>query len=504
MSGDVIRLKTLDGESIEFVDEMIGQGGMKDVYLSPGRDYVVCWFRQPVDSVGRDRLASLVGKYRDGIYGQAGGDYWQTLYCWPTAIVEDGGRIGIVAPTYPGQFFFETGSINSDMLQIKGKEKNGMWFATQKHLLDPIERGDWSSYFSISLLISRAVRRMHAAGLAHSDLSFNNVLVDPRGKGACIIDIDGLVVPGKYPPDVLGTPGFIAPEVYESHDAPPGDPSRVLPSRMTDCHALAVMIYSYLLFRHPLDGRMICDLDDPARDERLRMGSHALFIEHPTDHRNRPNQAWIEENTAPAKRADRLKWGDPSVLPYTILGPYLSPLVEASFVSRLKEPRGRPSANDWETALVRTWDLVLKCANASCEEGYFVYDNSRRPTCPFCKTPYGRSIPILDFYSDRGGGKYRPDNHRLVAFDGQYLYHWHTNARVFPNERATDAQKRPVAYISWHNGQWKLVNQSLPGLQTLADRKPIPQGTAHVLRTGDQLLLEQGDGGRVANVTIAQ
>ena len=38
---------------------------------------------------------------------------------------------------------------------------------------------------------------MHAAGLAHSDLSYKNVLVDPITAKASIIDIDGLVVPGN-------------------------------------------------------------------------------------------------------------------------------------------------------------------------------------------------------------------------------------------------------------------------------------------------------------------
>ncbi len=60
---------------------------------------------------------------------------------------------------------------------------------------------------------------MHAAGLAHSDLSYKNVLVDPVKGNASIIDLDGLVVPGRYPPDVVGTPDFIAPEVVMSNPA---------------------------------------------------------------------------------------------------------------------------------------------------------------------------------------------------------------------------------------------------------------------------------------------
>lgn len=40
-------------------------------------------------------------------------------------------------------------------------------------------------------------------------------LVDPSSGSSCV-DCDGLVVPGKFPPDVVGTPDFIAPEVLET------------------------------------------------------------------------------------------------------------------------------------------------------------------------------------------------------------------------------------------------------------------------------------------------
>ena len=53
-------------------------------------------------------------------------------------------------------------------------------------------------------------------GLAHSDLSYNNILIDPVTKSANIIDLDGLVVPGLFPPEVIGTADFIAPEVLKT------------------------------------------------------------------------------------------------------------------------------------------------------------------------------------------------------------------------------------------------------------------------------------------------
>ena len=43
---------------------------------------------------------------------------------------------------------------------------------------------------------------------------------------AYVIDVDGLVVPGKYPPDVVGTPDFIAPEVVTTSHLSKEDPKR--------------------------------------------------------------------------------------------------------------------------------------------------------------------------------------------------------------------------------------------------------------------------------------
>ena len=212
--GNIVRLKATDGSPVEFVDSIIGQGGMKDVYFAPDKSYVVAFFREPQDFNAKDRLSNIVGVYRERIFNQPGGDYWNSLYCWPTHIVEHKGKLGLCAPTYSKQFFFKYGSRNNDMLGIKGKDKEGKWFSTGTHqqkYLDERERGNWRDYFQICVRISRAVKRLHAAGLAHSDLSYKNVLIDPTSGSAAVIDIDGLVVSGKFPPDVIGTPDFIAP-----------------------------------------------------------------------------------------------------------------------------------------------------------------------------------------------------------------------------------------------------------------------------------------------------
>jgi len=324
---DVITLKATDGTTVQYVDEIIGSGGMKDVYFSPDRSYVVAFFRDPQNATSRDRLETIVGRYRQQIFEDAGGEYWKDLFCWPTKIVEFKGKLGIVAPTYKPEFFFGHGSKNNDFLGIKGKEKQGKWFASahnRSKFLDPRELGNWRSYLTTCIKICRAVHRMHAAGLAHSDLSYRNVLVDPAGGHACIIDIDGLVVPGKFPPDVIGTADFIAPEVIATSLLPRDDPRRCLPRIETDRHALSVLIYMYLFYRHPLNGAKVHD-PDPAKDEALSKGINALFAEHPTDPSNRPRIA----NARPSE----LPWADITKRPYTIAGPYLKELFDQAFIA---------------------------------------------------------------------------------------------------------------------------------------------------------------------------
>ena len=483
------------------MDEIIGSGAMKDVYFAPDKSYVICFYKTKQDYQARERLEMITGKYRDGIFNQAGGDYWQNLFCWPTAMLEHEGKLGIVAPTYPKHFFFEHGSKNNDILGIKGKEKEGKWFAAanlRNRFVDTRELGDWLSHLKVCLLLSRAVRRMHMAGLAHSDLSYKNVLVDPSKGHACVIDVDGLVVPSRFPPDVVGTPDFIAPEVVMTNHLAKDDPNRKLPRRETDQHALAVLIYMYLLYRHPLRGGKVHDVNDEQRDESLTMGEKALFVEHPSDKSNRIK-------TADAKPTE-LPWADTDKVPHAIAGPYLSPLFVQSFIVGLHDPSKRPSANDWETALVKTVDLIQPCQNPKCEQKWYVFDNSTKPKCPFCGTEHKGKLPVLNLYSSRKEGQFRPDNHRLMVWTGQSLFHWHSNNLVAPNEKLTDEQKKRVGYFVLHNGSWWLVNEMLPDLLEIngATKTPIPVGGKVELTDGKQILLEKGDGGRLVVVQMVE
>jgi serine/threonine protein kinase len=492
-----IKIKALDGSEVEFIDEIIGSGGMKDVYFSPDKSYVVAFFRDIQNETAKNRLQNIVGTYRDRIFNAAGGLYWKDLYCWPTKIVLYKEKLGLVCPTYQKHFFFSTGSINNDFLGIKGKEKEGKWFASAKNqnrYLAPEERGHWFKYFQICIRISRAVRRLHAAGLAHSDLSYKNVLIDPSSGNAAIIDIDGLVVPGMFPPDVLGTPDFIAPEVIATKHLSITDPARKLPCIATDKHALAVMIYIYLLYRHPLRGGKVHDIDDATKDEELSMGAKAMFIEHPTDKTNGVKVKQLQPSELPQ--------GDPNKIPYTVCGPYLKKLFDRAFIDGLHNPGLRPTANEWEDALLKTVDLMQPCQNPKCWHKWFVFDNTTKPKCPFCGTEYKGILPVLNLYYSKKVGSFIPDDYRLMVYHNQYLYPWHVNRNISPNEKLTDEQKRPVGYFIFHQNKWLLVNQRLNDLEDKTEDKKIPLRQAVELTDGKKILLSKEEGGRLIIVQL--
>ena len=499
MMNEIISLLASDGTTVRFYNEVKASGGMKDVYFSPDRSYVVAFFRDRNNAATKERLAMITGQYRERIFNQPNGDYWRSLYCWPTATVEHQGRLGVVVPFYASNFFFEHGSQQNDMLGIKGKEKEGKWFASpsnRQRFLDARELGDWLNHLKICLMIARSVRRLHAAGLAHSDLSYKNVLVDPVTGRACLIDLDGLVVPNKFPPDVVGTPDFIAPECVKTARLDKHDPKRVLPSIRTDQHALAVLIYMYLLYRHPLRGDKVHDAKDSQHDEELAMGEHALFVEHPTEHSNRINP----EHAKPSE----LPWKDTAKTPYILTGSYLAPLFERAFIDGLHQPHLRPTADEWEHVLVKTVDLIQPCQNPQCTQKWYVFDNKTKPKCPFCGTPFHGKLPVLNLYSSHQEGRFLPDNHRLMVYSNQSLFLWHVNRTIFPNERLTPEQKKRVGYFVFHQNVWWLVNEGMSDLMDTDSKEQFAIGSKVELKEGRKLLLARGEGGRLVVVQMVE
>lgn len=478
-----------DGRKIPYViTDNPPRGGMKYTYFAPDKSYVVQFFNEPnkIDRNMTARLEAIIGRYNPTIPESKGGaignderlaSYFAGRFCWPTDLVVLP-EFGIVSPAYPKSFFFDEGA--SQFLDLKGKDKKSNWFtSSNRRFLNKNELGDFRSMIQMSLLLARSIRRLHQAGLAHSDLSNNNVLIDPKSGNCVVIDIDTLVVPGLFPPEVAGTRGYIAPEVLSTMELDRDDPRRKIPSSVTDLHALAVLIYEYLFFRHPLMGPKIYSTESAERDDYLGLGPMATFIENPEDTSNRP-----------------------SAMKTTIkdLGPVMEKLFLRAFVDGLHNPALRPSAMEWERGLVRTWDLLHKCSNPACDKKWFVLYDVNNPVCPFCGTRItDRNIVRFELSSEVRGhdGEWRSYS-ELDVVNNTPLFKWHLYSNVFADEKA---DKSLQAYVCCHNGEWFLINRNADGMLS-PQGNPVPAGQAIRLTDGTVFRGSRNERGMLIKVRI--
>jgi hypothetical protein len=478
-----------NGRKVDYDGEVFDRGSMKDVHLVKGGHSVLCFYRD--EAVGRDparreRLDAILGRFNPTVPRARGGAavdeddarFFRDLFCWPTAVVVRP-RLGFLAPFYPSNFRFESGP---DFL--KGRPKVGTRFfgpknrrQLQKHL--PGELGTWDKYLALCIRMARGVARLHNAGLAHSDLSPSNVLVDPSTGRCIILDIDALVVPGLYTPDVLGTHGYIAPEVIATLNLRFDDPKRRHPGIGTDQHALAVLIYQYLLLRHPLEGRRCVAAASGEEQSRLLMGPLALFCEHPADPSNRPA-------------------AEPYV-PCAALGGYLEPLFRRAFVDGLHDDRLRPTALEWLGALVKTRDLLRPCPDPGCEHRWFVVNPAAPSGCPFCGAPLREEVYVLKLHREAQRGIYQPDG-QLVLYPDAPLRAWHVHDNVAPDPAADGEPLARVRFLP-ERRRWCLVNERLTSLSTDRGGR-VPVGSALDLRDGARLRLSHEPHGRIAEVKL--
>lgn len=70
---NIVTCITKDGQTVQFVDEVIGSGAMKDVYFSPDKSYVVAFYHKPQSDQARERIDMITGRYRQNIFDQPGG-----------------------------------------------------------------------------------------------------------------------------------------------------------------------------------------------------------------------------------------------------------------------------------------------------------------------------------------------------------------------------------------------------------------------------------------------
>lgn len=224
--------------------------------------------------------------------------------------------------------------------------------------------------------LAEAFHRLHSKGLCYKDISLGNLFLEAATGRILICDNDNVDVDGRDLGSVLGTPGFMAPEILMRRDRPGAN---------SDLFSLAVLLFMLLTRHHPLRGQMelaIRCLDEPAR--RKLYGEDPVFIFDPQDSRNRPD---------PVEHAAAL-------LTWPIYPLPLQELFLQTFTAGMKAPGQRALTGQWMEALASTLDQRQLCP--SCGSEHF----GAQMACWHCghpltasaalHTPHGRVMACTD------------------------------------------------------------------------------------------------------------
>jgi serine/threonine protein kinase len=214
-----------------------------------------------------------------------------------------------------------------------------------------IQTGGIRKRLEIAISLSKCYRQLHLQGLCYCDVSPNNILVARQQKSIVLIDSDNLTSTSHFSPTILGTPRYIAPELFKNYKQP---------NSITDTYSFAVILFELLRLGHPLIGDSILDASPEIEEEAVK--GNAAYVEHPSDESNR--------NT--------------TILPADIVfTKELKELFQRMFVEGLHEHMKRPTLYEFTSALQKADDLLVKCNNSKCQAYYFLpYDEVEN--CPWC------------------------------------------------------------------------------------------------------------------------
>lgn len=206
---------------------------------------------------------------------------------------------------------------------------------------------------SAGLELTKAFRSLHTEGFCYRDLSFGNAFFDPDTGDVLVCDNDNVSANRTKSHGVLGTPDFMAPEIVRRETEP---------SRESDFHSLAVLLFYMLCMGHPLMGKRVLSIrcwDPPARE--LVFGKIPVFIFDPDDDSN----AAVDRSHDPSGEAGGTALSHWRIYPLFLRNTFLK-----AFTKGLRDPNARVTDLEWQETLVRLRNSLFKC---SCDSPNF-YD----------------------------------------------------------------------------------------------------------------------------------
>ncbi|MBW4475166.1 MAG: protein kinase [Stenomitos rutilans HA7619-LM2] len=299
--------------------ELLGSGGQGEVYRATLKNttvalkwYYPAYLKEDVSLRQRLEKAVASGPPTD-------------RFLWPLSIVSDSKLEGFGYVMY-----------------IREPQYKGI-IDLVKRRIDPSFR----ALVTAALGLVDSFFQLHAKGLCYCDISFGNVFFAPDTGDILICDNDNVAPNGGAHGAILGTAGFMAPEIVLGKAAP---------SKQSDLYSLAVLLFYMFMVHHPLEGKKEAEircLDMPARKKLY--GAEPVFIFNPDDESNRPVPG-IHDN---------------AIACWEIYPLFLRDLFTKAFTEGLIDPEnGRITEGIWRPAMVRLRDSLLYCSHCSSENFY--------------------------------------------------------------------------------------------------------------------------------------
>lgn len=228
----------------------------------------------------------------------------------------------------------------------------------------------------IILNLFRCLREIHMAGLVFTDLSPNNIMVHKTQNQIVFIDTDNTRRRTDMYLGVLGTPGYMAPEIYRKPNIKLAKENGINPELLSNCGRItpesdifsaAVIAFQLLTLQHPFVGD---EIEEGTADEET------AALEIKTDY-------IFKEGTANTSTYGLTRYFD------DITTLEIRSLFERTFVAGKDNPSLRPTDEEFVEAFQNVIDLIVECNDCGFSRLYMPGIVNK---CINCDKPFGKKV----------------------------------------------------------------------------------------------------------------
>lgn len=289
------------------VVNLLGAGGQGEVYdvECNGSHYALKWyFKGSATSRQKKMLEAIIAKGSP-----------DESFLWPMELIvpAQGELFGYIMPLRPKNF---------------------------KSIVDLMKNRVTPSFYVLcraAFNLTKGYQKLHGMGAKYQDISFGNLFFNPNNGDVLICDNDNVSFDSSKPGGVLGTPGFMAPEIVRGEKRP---------SRETDRYSLAVLLFYLFMVNHPLEGKLEANIKCMDYAARVKLyGTDPVFIFDPNNKTNRPVKG-IHDN---------------ATIYWPLYPEKLRELFTKSFTVGLTQPSKRVTEPEWMNLFANMMSGTIPC-----------------------------------------------------------------------------------------------------------------------------------------------